>query len=370
MKLNKPLLLTLLLTGHNVAADPQKPVSPRNTNEIIIDAQYHPMGEELVAVLHLPQGATAENPVPGCAIIHGSGGLFKEDEPGQQCSDQVENTYAELSSQLLGQGIATILPSSFYSRDERFCEDNDNDYIGYAAAPFFNGDDTVSRSSSYKRRRVAIRAMDMMATMSYLCDLEQVDCSKTCMVGTSNGGTSILSYAAQSLPQDLLDYMNDQKRTFESNYSHGARTDAFENFPALAVSNETLHEQLTERPLPVFAQLISPGCSMRDMVPDIEPGEENHDFGLNELYYPAGETELTLEIATNDGVPDECYIDSGEGLREIQARYFEQESDIEPDESRYIIEQHIGGKHSLLRSEYEETIKARLDSLVEQHLLP
>ena len=72
-----------------------------------------------------------------------------------------------------------------------------------AAPPFFNGDDPITRDRSYKIRRVAVRAMDMHATMSYFCQLEQVDCSKTCMVGTSNGGTSILSYAAQSLPKGL-----------------------------------------------------------------------------------------------------------------------------------------------------------------------
>lgn len=363
---------------------PQPHVPPvlntqRNDSEILIPAKYHPLGNELIAVLHLPEGASANNPVPGCAIIHGSGGLFKEveieeeEDLGQPCMEQVESVYQNLSDHLIAQGIATILPSSFYSRDNRFCEDNEEQYLQYAGAPFFNGNDTVARDDHYKIRRVTVRTMDMLATMNFFCDLAEVDCSQSCMVGTSNGATSIMSYSAQSLPKDLLEFMDDEKRPFEYNSAHQKRNDAFANFPALTISPITLKYNLTHRPLPNFAQLVSPGCSLRDLVPDIEPGNENHPFALSELYYPANDTELTFEVGSLDDVPDECYTAApqGDGLREVQARYYEQQSGINANDSRYIVEIHQGGDHGLLSDDdYSETILDRLDDLIFNHLTP
>ncbi len=357
-----------------LAPQPDQPpvlIPQRNANEFLIPAKYHPLGNELVAVLNLPQGASAENPVPGCAIVHGSGGLFKEVQPGQSCSQQLENPYQSLSDQLNAQGVATILPSSFYSRDNRFCEDNDDNYLAYGSAPFFNGDDPIARDDGYKIRRVAVRTMDMLATMNFFCDLAEVDCAKSCMIGTSNGATSILAYNAQSLPKDLAEFMDDNKRPFEYNSTHQKRLDAFANFPPLNISPITLNYQLTHRPLPKFAQLVSPGCTMRDLVPDIVPGEEDLPFGLDELYYPAGATELTFEVGTADGVPAECYTAApdGDGLREVQARYYEQHSQIAPQDSRYIIEVHQGGPHSLLSDDnYKNSILNRLDDLIFTHL--
>ncbi|NQZ07964.1 MAG: alpha/beta hydrolase [Algicola sp.] len=359
-------------TTNVIPSQPKTPpvlVAQRNQNEFLIEGKYHPLGNELVAVIHFPEGASADNPVPGCAIVHGSGGLFRENDPGQSCSQQLESNYQLLNNQLIAKGIATILPSSFYSRDERFCEDNDSDYLEFATAPFFNGNDPIQRDSEYKNRRVAIRAMDMLATMRFFCDLDQVDCEQACMVGTSNGGTSIMSYTAQSITDDLSAFMDDDKRPFESNSAHDKRTDAFANFPPLTVSPITLKYQLTHRPLPSFAQLISPGCTMRDIVPDIEPGEENLPFALNELFYPAGDTQLTFEVGTDDGVPDECYQG---GFREIQARYFEQQSGINANDSQYMIQVHPEGEHNLLDDDepHRAEVLERLDNLVDEHFLP
>jgi len=342
-------------------------IAQRNQNEFLIPGEYHPLGNELIAVINFPQGASAQNPVPGCAIIHGSGGLFKENDPGQHCSQDIENNYQAINDLLNSKGIATILPSSFYSREPRFCEDNDSDYLAFASAPFFNGNDVVSRNTSYKIRRMAVRTMDMLATMRFFCDLDQVDCSNACMVGTSNGASSIMAYSAQSIAQDLPAFMDDAKRPFEYNSDQTKRNDAFENFPELTVSPITLNYQLTHRPTPNFAQLISPGCTMRDIVPDIEPGNENLPFGLNELYYPQAGTELTFEIGTADDTPDECY---NNGFREVQARYFEQESGIAPMDSRYILEIHQDGIHNLLDDEgpHSSTILQRLSDLADSHL--
>lgn len=357
-------------TTHVIPPQPKEPpplIAQRNQNEFLIDGKYHPLGNELVAVINFPEGASANNPVPGCAIVHGSGGLFRENDPGQSCSQQLESNYQRLNDQLIAKGVATILPSSFYSRDERFCEDNDNDYLAFATAPFFNGNDPIQRNSEYKNRRVAVRAMDMLATMRFFCDLEQVDCEKACMVGTSNGGTSIMSYTAQSIAEDLPAFIDDEKRPFESNSAHATRSDAFANFPPLTVSPITLKYQMTHRPTPRFAQLISPGCTMRDIVPDIEPEDENLPFGLNELFYPAVGIELTIEVGTDDSTPDECYQN---GLREVQARYFEQENGINVNDSRYMIQIHQDGEHNLLDDDEPHSVDVlqRLDTLVDQHL--
>lgn len=363
----------------NVWVLPPQPKEPpvlvpgRTDNEFIIPGSYHPLGNELVAVLNFPEGASAQNPVPGCAIVHGSGGLFRENEANEDCSDELESTYQNLNDQLNAAGVATILPSSFYSRNSKFCEDNSDEFIQHAPSPFFNGNDPVARDDSYKIRRVAIRTMDMLATMNFFCDLEEVDCSKSCMVGTSNGATSILGYSAQSLPKDLLEFMDDEKRPFEYNSTHQKRNTAFANFPNLTISPITLKYNLTHRPLPNFAQLVSPGCTMRDMVPDIEPDAEVLPFGLDELYYPAGTTELTFEVGTLDNVPSECYTaaPNGDGLREIQARHFEQNSGIAANDSRYLIEVHQNADHGLLQDDaFSEEILDRLDVLVNGHLFP
>ena len=347
-------------------------VTQRNGDEYLVPASYHPLGNELVAVIHIPQDASAQNPVPGCAIIHGSGGLFKEVQPGQSCSEDVENTYQNLSDQLFSLGIATIMPASFYSRDPRFCEDNDDDYLAYGAAPFFNPGDVLARDDSYKIRRVAVRTMDMLATMSFFCDLEQVDCSRSCMVGTSNGGTSIMAYNAQSLPTDLLEFMADEKRDFEYNSTRAKRELAFANFPALTVSSDALQQDLNNRPLPLFAQLVSPGCSMRDLVQHIEPGNENSPWSLSQLYYPAGDSRLHFEVGTSDSVPKECYVDApnGDGDRELHARYVEQQLNILPQDSQYNVHIHQGGPHSLLSDDYSGVILQRLNDLVSAHLQP
>ena len=60
---------------------------------------------------------------------------------------------------------------------------------------------------------------------------------------------------------------------------------------------------------------------------------KTNPYQLNELYYPAADSQLHVEVGTLDGVPDECYLDApdGEGLRELQARDFEQQNEYKPN---------------------------------------
>jgi hypothetical protein len=121
-----------------------------------IDAEHHPLDDALRAVLMLPEGASAEHPVPGCLVVHGSGGLFKENAPGEDCGPDLENNFRELGELLVGQGVAALLPSSFVSRDPRFCEDNDDAYFQFVTPPFHNeGDGDIARDGFYKMRRTA-----------------------------------------------------------------------------------------------------------------------------------------------------------------------------------------------------------------------
>ena len=54
-------------------------IQPTFATEILIDGALHPLGESLRAFEQLPAGASAMNPVPACVVVHGSGGLFREE---------------------------------------------------------------------------------------------------------------------------------------------------------------------------------------------------------------------------------------------------------------------------------------------------
>lgn len=340
---------------------PPSLVAQRNENEFLINGKfYHPLDNDLVAVVNLPEGASAENPVPGCAIFHGSGGLFKEDSPGQSCKDDIESSFQLLVDQLKTAGVATVLPSSFYSRDKRFCEDNNNNYIAFGAEPFFEaGAVNKTKDNKYFYRRVATRTIDALATMKFMCDLKEIDCNRTCMIGTSNGGTTIMSYVANGLETHLPGFLGDSQRPQEPNYEFANRTERLANYPKSKVD---LSQLATNRPLPKFAHIISPGCSLRKLVPVTKPDDVLND---EDLYYPEDGVLLSLEIGTNDSVPTECY---NGGIREIQAKKYELKHGISDADSRYKIYTHQGGEHSLLSGSFSKTITDRIAVLVDKHL--
>lgn len=333
-------------------------------DEITIGAEHHPLGESLRAVLAVPDGAGAKTPVPACVIVHGSGGLFRENAPGEACGPGLESNFRRLAELFEGLGVAALLPSSFASRDARFCEDNDDDYLQYAPAPFFNdGDGAPTRDSFYKIRRVVIRTLDLMAASDYLCQRGDIDCDRVCLVGTSNGGTAILGYLANDLERHLLEYTDTTtKREHETNGNFVDRQTAFANFPALPADISAL---LAARPLPDFAQAISPGCSLRKLVPTVEPDdpEFNPEQHLTDLYYPADPVELHLEIGSKDDVPDACHDG---GIRQLQADGFDTLTGVP---SRYRVEVYEGAGHNLL-GERRDEVHGKLTTLVRRHFFP
>jgi len=356
------LLLTLLPAQQSLAGS-----ASRNT--IIIDSAWHTLNEPLIAVLSLPAGASAANPVPGCLIAHGSGGLFREDQAGEPCSTEpanMERNFRELADLFDANGVASIAPSSFVSRDARFCEDNDDDFFQFVPPPFYNpGDGVPDRDDDkYKIRRITIRNLDLLATMNYFCSLEMVDCSRTCQVGTSNGGSAVFSYSANDLQRHLMEYLDTStQRVHESSSDFSERQQAFANFPT--VSNE-LQQQLENRTLPRFTDAISPGCSLRKLIPTIAPDDNDFDptQHLNDLYYPNDPIELHLEVGSEDDTPDACH---GTGIRAHQAQAYEDILNI--TNSRYLVEIYPGADHNLL-GEVGEEIHVKLEQLMQRHFFP
>ena len=348
-KLNYTLLISLILLSLNsfkaAMAEPQT---------VTIPAEFHPLNEPLVSVLNIPLLASASSPVPACLIIHGSGGLFSEGNIGDDCDtspDNMSDNYTELMNLFNGINVASITPSSFVSRDARFCEDNDEDFFQFVAPPFHNpGDGKPMRDDFYKMRRVVVRTLDLLATYNYLCALESIDCSKTCMAGTSNGSTSIMSYIANGIGDHLKEYTNiNQQREHESSSNFDERIMAFNNFPELP---EDINLQLSAAIKPVFVSAISPGCSLRKIVPTITA--EDNDFDpvahILDLYYPSNNTQLHLEIGTADDVPDACY---NGGFRETQAMDYELIANILPKNSQYLVSTYENAPHDLLGEEAE-----------------
>lgn len=333
-----------------------------STSEVLLPGADHALGDELRAVLMLPDAASAEAPVPGCLVVHGSGGLLRENAPGEACGPALETNFRLVAERLAAQGVAALLPDSFSSRDDRFCEDNDDAFFAFVPPPFHNpGDGTPARDGAYDRRRQAIRTLDLLASMQWLCARADIDCSRTCLVGASNGGSAVLGYAANDLQRHLSEFLDTStQREHESGSAFIDRQTAFANFPALVPGTEAA---LAQRTLPRFAQAVSPGCRMRDLVPAILPDDPDFDplQHLDDLYYPADPIELHLEVGTADDVPAACY---NGGLRELQASAYEALTGTAPP--RYRIHTFLGAGHDLL-GEQTEPLHARLDQLVQTH---
>lgn len=354
-----PLLASLLST--NVLLHGQT-VAAATTTEITIDAAYNAWGDPLRAVLVRPENAGPPVRVPACVIVHGSGGLFRGNGPGLACGPGIEGDYQVLAAQLAAQGVAVLLPSSFDSRDSRFCEDNDDDYFQFVAPPLFNaGDGPIVRDTAYDYRRTAVRLLDVLAATEYLCSLDFVDCNRTCLIGTSNGATTVLSYAAQDVARHFSEFVDTGvRRKHESSSAFDERSAALANLPALGADVRT---RLQARPLPRFVQAISPGCGLRQLVPRVLPSDPTFDPGadLRDLYYPAARVHLQFEIGTDDSIPDECY---GEGIRQVQATAYEALSG--QGGSRYRVNTYAGAGHDLL-DERGEQVHAELANLVQTH---
>lgn len=77
---------------------PAAPTPSSATSDALIDGAGHALGDELRAVLMLPDAASAAAPVPGCLVVHGSGGLFCENAPGDACGPALETSFRLVSA--------------------------------------------------------------------------------------------------------------------------------------------------------------------------------------------------------------------------------------------------------------------------------
>jgi dienelactone hydrolase len=333
--------------------------------ETTISADLHPFAEPLRAWERFPAGADPAAPVPACVVVHGSGGLLREPAvPGNACGPALEPRFADLAERLAAHGVASILADSFSSRDPRFCEDNDEAFFAFAPPPFVNPGDVHARDAAYDTRRIVIRTVDLVATMAHACADPRIDCSRLCLIGTSNGGSGILGYSAQDLQRHLAQFTDiGTRRTHESSSAFANRAAALANMPGLAAD---IAQRVAARPLPRFAHAISPGCALRALVPTVDPGAAGFDpaLHLTDLYYAAAPIVLHLDIGTADDVPDACW---NGGIRERQARAFEALAEVAA--SRYRIETHDGAGHDLL-GERADALHAKIAALVRIAFFP
>ncbi len=304
----------------------------RNDDELIIPPDYHPLGLGLTAVVDVPEG---QGPFPGCVILHGSGGLFREGDYGDPCTEQVESKFEELRELLASEQVAVILPSSFFSRDERFCEDN-SEFIDFAPADY-----------DRTKKRTALRTYDLLATTNYFCDRSDVDCDNLCFVGTSDGGSVIVHFLHQHLETSFAKFFADDG-------------DELAPIPYVPIP--------PDRHLPQFAQAISPGCGLHGAV-DLEADDPDlQQEDIEALYYPA--VPLFLDIGENDDVPDECTtaVPGFDGTRQIQIQEVERRLGIAPADSRYRFEIYADGEHDLLGGPYGDEIREAFLTRVEDFL--
>jgi len=308
-------------------------IQGRNAQEFMIPgAQYHPQGIDLRAVVALPQG---EGPFPGCVIVHGSGGVFVQKDPDEPCTEEVEKNFKQLKDLLVENGVAAILPDSFSSRGEKFCEDNS----GLANAP---------PGYNREQHRIAIRTYDLLAATNYFCDLEQVDCSRLCFVGTSNGGSIIFHYLHQHLD-----------KSFEAFFADPNQLSKIGNVPYMPIP--------ADRPLPRFAQPISPGCGLNSAIGLEDDAGQLEKEDITQLYYPAAD--LFMDIGTNDSVPDDCAREVGQGRRQTQAEEVVRRLGISQSQSRYRFKIYQGGMHDLLgQTPFGDQIRASFLQRVNDYL--
>lgn len=308
----------------------------RNSTEFILSKSLHPLNLGLVLRIYLPDGTSPFDTggvFPLAFGYHGSGGLTKEPEqPGQECTEELETTYREMTDFLLAQGVAVVWVDSFYSRDPRFCEDNDADFQQFAPP-----------SMDSNLQQVVNRLYDTTAAENAVCQLTRFDCHRYMRIGTSEGSTAALLPSHRYIGHSLAQLFNPDDPNNE--------LDKLPLVPYAALP--------ANLPQPQFVMAISPGCGFYGAIPFSLDGDSN------DLYYPG--QDVFLEIGSSDDVPKDCSVEIGEGRRQLQAEEIQAREGISGDNYRYHVSIYPGEGHPLWESRQED-IKTKLLPLIQQFL--
>ena len=316
------------------------------------------LGDQIPALLSVPNGPPPAGLFPACIVLHGSGGLLKEHQPGQACGPELENNYEQMIAVLEALGVVVLAPNSF-GRSPLFCEDNDDSYFAFVPPPFFNpGDGTPARNDAYKARRIETRVLDAGAALKYLQDLPSVDDQRICVLGTSNGGSVALVLSSNATGRHAAQFPDlTQQRPLENGSGFAERQLAFANYPALPPGVEALFDGL---PVPKFTQAISPGCYVRKMIPTANPASVNVLAWPQDFFHPEdardgyAANELHVDIGGDDSVPDHCRPD---GIRHLQALAYQSAFAVSPP--RWLPVEYPGFGHDLVGDNPAILLKTR-----------
>lgn len=304
-------------------------------------------GDSIPAVLSLPDGPVPAGGHPACILLHGSGGLLRENGPGLPCGPALENNYEAWFQLLESLDVVVLAPDSF-GRHPFFCEDNDDAYFGWVPPPLHNpGDGVPQRDDFYSARRIETRVLDAGAALAHLQAMAAVDDTRLCALGTSNGGSVTLALAAIATGRHAAQYADiSVQRPLESASHYQERQQAFANYPLLPPGLEASFDAL---PVLRFGQAVSPGCFLRRMIPTADPDQVNVlDWPLD-FFHPEHArdgwvaTELHVDMGGDDGVPDHC---RSAGIRDRQAIAYATAFGVAP--SRWLPVEYPGFGHDLL----------------------
>lgn len=322
------------------------------------------VGDAIPALLSVPAGPVPEEGFPACLVLHGSGGLLRENAPGQVCGPALEANYEALLQMFEALGVVVLAPNSF-GRHPFFCEDNDDDYFAFVPSPFHNpGDGVPQRDDAYSARRIETRVLDGGSALQHLQQMANVDSQRLCVVGTSNGASVALVLAANASGRHAAQFLDiTVQRPLESNNHYAERQLVFANYPALPADPEPLFDAL---PVLKFGHAISPGCFLRRMIPSVDPDDVSVLDWPQDFFHPEDArdgqvaTELHVDMGADDGVPDHCRPD---GIRHRQAIAYQQAFAVTPP--RWLPVEHPGFGHDLLGD--NPAILAKTEALTIRH---
>lgn len=248
------------------------------TIDVTIPKSLHAQGLAIPAKLVRPKWSKAVGKRPAMMVLHGSGGLFKMPQDGEDgvCSDQMEKQFQTWSKRLAEMGYTVLLPSSYSPRG--FCDK----HVDFDRAP---------KTFDEKPEQIVSRVYDFDAAARYLCDRPEVDCDRMGLLGFSQGATMVMLALHWQ-----LDHAITQWRELHSEQYDIEAPDLPPGRPDFRVGIA-----------------YYPGCGFDGVVPT----ETDSEISVQDKYMATAP--LTVLHGTEDDLIKHCSADHGPGSREIQA---------------------------------------------------